>query len=312
MRWLGPHRASSVCRLLIVTALVVGGTARDAHAQEGSSAALAQALFDEAITLMHSGQFHAACPKLRESMRLDPAGGTALDLAYCLENDGLLASAYAAYKDAEHFAMVDNRKDREAVAKERLSTLAPRVPRLSINAGRRPVTISLDGLTLGDAALETPLPIDPGTHRLVAEAAGLTSWSTVFDVTAGGVTSTIDIPPLVPAPPATTNGNERPPVAEARRWSTASKVLLVSGGVSLLSGLGFGAAAFATHRAADCGTNSCPSPRALELERRADGLAWVSNASFGAALVTTTLGLVLHFAAGPPKGRAGAPNLASW
>src|SRR5262245_18728599 len=56
--------------------------------------AAAQALFDQGRKLMESERWAEACPKLEESQRLDPAGGTLLHLALCREHEGRIATAW--------------------------------------------------------------------------------------------------------------------------------------------------------------------------------------------------------------------------
>ena len=79
-------------RVLGVIALLALVTlARPAVAQSTSDKAAAQAQFDEARKLLKMGDTAAACDKLAESQRLEPAVGTLLNLATCYEKLGRTA-----------------------------------------------------------------------------------------------------------------------------------------------------------------------------------------------------------------------------
>src|SRR3954465_11558737 len=101
--------------------------AGDTHEQQ-----LAQALFDDARRLMEKKRYAEACPKLAESERLDPGGGTLLNLALCHEKEGKLATAQWEYNDALSLAIRDNRKDRQDIARAHLHLLQDRIPRLTV------------------------------------------------------------------------------------------------------------------------------------------------------------------------------------
>src|SRR5882672_2555090 len=75
-------------------AIVVFAAPR-ANAQNGAAA---DALFQEGQAALERGDLDIACPKLRESDRLDPANGTKLNLADCEEKRGHLASAWELYR----------------------------------------------------------------------------------------------------------------------------------------------------------------------------------------------------------------------
>src|SRR3954469_3989630 len=102
-------------------------TPRVAHATDPATA---QALFDQGRKLMGQERWAEACPKLEESQRLDPAGGTLLHLALCREHEGRIATAWALYQDAALQAKRDNRKDRAKIAQDRVDALSSRLPRL--------------------------------------------------------------------------------------------------------------------------------------------------------------------------------------
>ena len=63
-------------------------------APSATEVAVAQGLYDNAKVLMEQGKYGDACPKLEESLRLDPGLGTQYHLADCYEHLGRTASAW--------------------------------------------------------------------------------------------------------------------------------------------------------------------------------------------------------------------------
>src|SRR6187401_1113411 len=109
---------------LAFAALTLGvGLAPNAQAQTTSNSAAAQALFEQARTLMAQGRPAEACPKLEESQRLDPGSGTLLNLARCYEQAGRLASAWNQYLEAASAARSAGNKERESEARKRAEAL---------------------------------------------------------------------------------------------------------------------------------------------------------------------------------------------
>ena len=89
-------------------------------------------LFQQGRALMADGRIAEACQKLEESQRLDPAGGTILNLALCHEQEGRLARSWSEFKEAMVVAKRDGRRDRELEAANHVSALEPRLSRLTI------------------------------------------------------------------------------------------------------------------------------------------------------------------------------------
>ncbi len=152
-------------------AAVLISTGGMVHAQ--SAKERAAELFEEGRAALKARQFREACRALDESQKLDPAPGTALNLALCFEQLGKLATALAHYQSV--IADLPASDERAKFAAEQVVTLGPRVPKLTIvPAPGLPdgASVALDGVGVAAADLETPLPVDPGEHVVGVRAPG--------------------------------------------------------------------------------------------------------------------------------------------
>ena len=205
---------------LLVFACSMGASSA-AYAEPGvEDSALATLLFEQGRTLIAEGHIPEACLKFEESQRLDPGGGTLLNLARCHEQEGRLASAWSEFKLAESVARDGGRPDREAEAAYHISALEPRLSRLSIvvpTAARvGGLVIERDGREVGVGAWSTAIPVDGGEHVVRASAPGKQPFIAPLSIGRELDSRTIEIPVL--AAPATALAPPRtaPPPAAIR------------------------------------------------------------------------------------------------
>jgi hypothetical protein len=276
----GPHSP-----LLFAAALALGFLAGAARADEVDEpkSLQAQALFDRGRELLAAGAVDQACALLAESQRLDPGGGTLLNLAVCHERQGRLATAWAEYHDAFSAAVREERKDRQELATERIRGLEIRLPHVVVAFPPNPppgIEVRLDGALLSRLAAEAPLPVDLGAHDVIAKAPGYTPWSTHLDSVTEGKVARVEIPELVRLPTA--------PLVTHARLSTGS---YVAGGVALAGYATMaitGALALSAQSEANAACNTardyCTDPGDAS---RARSLAWVSTVSLGVAVAAT-------------------------
>jgi tetratricopeptide (TPR) repeat protein len=220
----------------------------------GRNPAAPPALFEEAQRGVASGDYEQACPKFKASYELDPAGGTLLNLADCLEKQGRIASAWSAFKDALVVAQRDGRNERVEYAQQHIRTLEAKLSYLTVevpaSSSVGQLSIEVDGTPLAAAAWGTALPVDPGEHVLHAEAPGFEPLDQKLTIGGAGARDVFTLPALrasrsEAAAGATIDAQSvmaEEPRRPARTWAW------ITGGVGLAAlGVGsyFGVKAFA-------------------------------------------------------------------
>ena len=198
----GSPRTEFVALVAVACIAFVTCPSRAADATD-SERVIATELFKEGRSLLAEKQYAEACPKLEESERLDPGGGTLLNLALCHELAGRTATAWAEFHEALAVARRDGRDDREEQAQRHIASLVPRLARLIIAVppeARLPdLVVYCDRSAIGPAAWEAAVPVDPGLHVIEAKAPHRMEWRTSIDVR-DGKQETIQIPTLDPVP----------------------------------------------------------------------------------------------------------------
>lgn len=315
-----PHGLRRFLRLLAPFLGATLCTAVSGAQRVGES--VAQALFEEARLLMLDNRTPEACPKFAESLRLDPALGTLLNLALCHEKQGKTATAYLEYTDAIAQAARESDTERHALAQQRISALEPRVIRLAIRTTFAPppgIWISLDGTRLGAAALDAALPIDPGTYTIEYGAPGKSSKKVSLSVSEDELRPELALsgldalptPKPIPAPAASVGASKRVPTngaSESRRGNTRS---LATGAVL---GGALAALAFGTFSGIQAGlewskrNEHCQGGCDQDAKTFGDSarnLARLSNISFGVGLAAAGAGIYLFATKPQEETRAG-------
>ncbi len=283
-----------------------------AAASSESDRSMAQSLFEDARRLMTEKDYAAACPKLAESLRLDPSGGTLLNLALCREQEGKLATAWSYFKQALSSAKRDGRPDRVKAAEEHLSALEGRVPAVKIAVTEPQPTeeVFVDGELVGSAAWGTSMALDPGEHRVSARVPGQPEWSLSFELPVGQ-TITIEVPAFpatASAEPAPAAGVEPEPGAGSGR-KTLGWVVAGAGVVALGVGSYFGVDALSKQEKSDqhCPTKATCSNEGVEFSNQANSSAWVANIGIGVGLVGVIAGTYLVLSAPSSPKASAAP-----
>lgn len=216
-----------------------------AHAMPREDVARAERLFEEGIALKQSGKFAQACPKLEESQRLDPGLGTQYHLADCWERQGRTASAWLLFDEIARQAAVSGQREREQIARERHTELGPRVPRLNIvvpvSSDVSGLSVWRDGAPLERAHWNAALPVDPGSHEIVARVRERT-WRAVVVCDARGRTEMITVPDLGLLSATRLSSASLSPFERVERPSRPRTSHVVGIGLGLLGALAIGAA----------------------------------------------------------------------
>lgn len=283
---------------------------------------LAETLFREGKDLMKAGDLKHACPKLAESYRQDPASGTLLALAYCQEQLGQTATAWGTYNAAVLRARQEGRADRETAARERASSLEPKLAKLSIQVAPETgalsgLTVTRDGETIPQAAWGSAMPVDPGEHVIDVVADGKKPWQARIKL-GDAEKQLVNVPALEDGPAAAAakpaaaasaaSSSESPKSDEAKSGGSALPVVgLVTAGVGVVAlgvGVGFGLHAKSLDKdsKADghCDSTGCDDV-GRPLNEDALAAANLSTVLFIAGGALVAGGLTLYFVGGSSK-----------
>jgi hypothetical protein len=308
--------------LAVMVATVAGAGAAGAQ----TPAAAAEALFDRGRELLEAGHIAQACRAFEASHRVDPALGTTLHLADCLEREGRTASAWARFRDADSLAQSSGQTQRQEIAATRWRALEPRLARvvLEVRAPHRPAGLSIEvaGVRVPPASWGVPLPVDPGPVTIRASAPGHFAWAEAV-VARGASTATVTVPRLAPAPspavrPAAPRIGADVPSRDDDSGDTLRTVGVIAGGVGLATiaaGTVFGVQAIAKNDASleRCRPDdaSLCSASGVVLRDEASSRAAVSTGLFVAGGVLLGAGVVLYVAAPDAEGSATVGRVAA-
>lgn len=160
-------------RISLLASIVGCVVAMSATASAASPAdvAAADALFREARASAKKGDYATACPKFRESYRLDPTVGTLLNTADCEEHDDRLADAKARFQEAlDRLAPTD---DRVTYVRSRIHALDERISENARREAEKPAPAPTPATVLVKPAPAPPSRALPIALGGVGVAAGV-------------------------------------------------------------------------------------------------------------------------------------------
>ena len=292
----------------MLLALALLGLAAGARAASGAGdSATAQALFDQARSLMQQNRYAEACPKFEESQRLDPALGTSINLAHCWEHLGRTASAWSKFLEVADAALAAGHSEHEQVARARADRLRPRLSKLIISVPRAhrlaELEVRRDGILIGNAQLESPVPLDPGLHRIEARAPGRETWRTEIRLGAESDEKRVAVPLLAPVAASQEQQQDG-------SWMRPGGLAAAGAGVVAIGvGSYFGLRALDLHdesEAQGCDENDVCEPDALATRQRAITAGNTATVLFIAGGVLLSGGVVLYLFGSSDSSRAGA------
>lgn len=300
--------ASRACVLVFLLAPL-----STAHAQSAE----AEVLFRDGRALIKKGKIGPGCDKLAASERLESSVGTLLNLGDCREKLGKLASAWAAFRKAEALAKRTGGDDkRMAEAGRRAAALEPKLATMVIDVPNRVdgLIVRRDGEAIDSAGWSTPLPVDPATYTVIAEAPGYLPWRAQVTVAPGAKRQVVAVPALevAPASAAPVASTWPPPQAVAARpaklergtWTTTRKLSIAVAAVgagALGAGVYFGLHANTLQDRADqrCPLTLCADPEGLRLNDDAQRSATRANILYIAGGATVAAAAVMWFVGAP-------------
>lgn len=286
------HSFGTLLPLAILASLSTVARAQADAPPANDPRAEADVEFNQGKVLMDAGQTAAACARFARSQELDPKLGRLLNLAFCHEQEGKTASAWNEYNGAAALAEQKGQGERAQFAREHAAEVAKRLAFVHFDVPPNAAALEVDGAGLSRDKWATPLPFDPGEHKVVATAPGKKPRTMIVSV--GAIPGLEDFPiepleddsggraPVGQPPPAPRESRRSPPIFGNVPAMIATGV--GAGGIAVGAVFGLHAMSKKNAAASDCPDKLC-DPDGRLLISAAQSAATVSTVGFGVGLV---------------------------
>ena len=155
--------------------------------------------FDQGTTAFAEGRYADALKEFQISMTLEPSPNTRIKVARCYKALGQIGSAFVQFHRTAHEAQDRINATGEAryaptrdAAEAEAQALDASVPRLSLKLPSPlpdDLHLVIDGTEVPRESVARPIPIDPGSHGLVASAPRYANHEQRFSASVGGSVS---------------------------------------------------------------------------------------------------------------------------
>lgn len=170
----------SAVALSLLTSLGTAALPGVAWAQDPAADTSAEALkrareqFGQALALQTAGDWAGALALLKEVAAVKSTPQVRFNMALCEERLGKLVAALGDYELAAADARAEHADQVAEEVEARLESLRQRIPKITVKrgSGAEAAIVALDGVSLGDQVIGTPMPTDPGPHTVEAKAPG--------------------------------------------------------------------------------------------------------------------------------------------
>ena len=257
-----------------------------AAAQGAKDVAAARQAFKEGEEAEGRGDLAIAVTKFQQALAIKATPQLYLRIGAVQEKLGRLVDALGSYEHGLEKA--SNLPAVAKVAREQIDALRPRVPTVTVIMAKRPadMVVTLDGAPVDPALIGKEIPVDPGAHRLHAQAPGSLPRDQAFTTSERGrarVELELQASAEVGPPPAT-------PPPDASPSKVPGGVLTGAGGAVLVVGVALLATSFAKDSAinSEChgaARTMCPASQKSSILSEVSTVNALRFSGIGAAVV---------------------------
>ena len=304
---LGRH-ARRAARFALVAGVALVSTPQAAWAQDPAADSSAESLkrareqFGQALALQTAGDWAGALALLKDVAAIKSTPQVRFNMALCEEKLGRLVAALGDYE----LAAADARAEKaDQVAEEvegRLESLRQRIPKITLKrgSGAEAASVAVDGTSIGDQAIGTPMPTDPGPHTVEAKAPGFKPFRKALRL-AEQQSETVELvlePEPVPPPGVAGGGTGQAPGRSPVYGYVIGGIGIASLGAS---GIFFGLRA---SKISDldkaCPNRTCPSDQQSDIDA-GKLYTTIANVTLAVGVAAIAGGVVLVLSSGPSK-----------